>query len=124
MATNPLLDEYEAIKSEQESRNILDGNVWNQVFHPDMDEDTRMAALEQVDDETADKYAWAIPDARALKIIQHFGPVYNFNVFIQNSFRVRLWRWGLERDTGPVCCVNRAWISCRTICRSTKAIRW
>ncbi|CCI39922.1 unnamed protein product [Albugo candida] len=45
------------------------------VFNEEMDEDTRQKYHNMLDVQIAMKYAWAIPDERALQIIKFYGPI-------------------------------------------------
>jgi hypothetical protein len=46
------------------------------LFHPEMNEDRRAQLIEEhIDVELAEQFSWAIPDARALRIIAEFSPV-------------------------------------------------
>uniref|UniRef100_A0A7S2X6L1 Methyltransferase n=1 Tax=Lotharella oceanica TaxID=641309 RepID=A0A7S2X6L1_9EUKA len=68
--TNPFLTEYKKAiaKFPQDMDQFLDPNLKGG--------DIRRALLfEMLPDEMPERYAWAVPDDRALKIIAHFGPV-------------------------------------------------
>nr|CCA14737.1 conserved hypothetical protein [Albugo laibachii Nc14] len=66
--SNPYLDCYNAfLKSAPEDI--------AHVFNTDLNEETRRKHHNMLDVQIAMKYAWAIPDERALKIIKSYGPI-------------------------------------------------
>ncbi|KAF1320408.1 Nhac na:h antiporter, partial [Globisporangium splendens] len=66
-ASNPYLDFYRAFCATRQ-------HELTAVFDPDVDEKARIKMFDALDVSVAWKYAWAIPDERALRIIKHYGP--------------------------------------------------
>ena len=48
---------------------------FNRLFDPNIEEQHRGDLFEAEDEEAMEKYAWAIPDERALGICAHFGKI-------------------------------------------------
>ncbi|CAB9526688.1 unknown protein [Seminavis robusta] len=48
---------------------------FGKLFEPDLDEQHRGDLFEAEDEEAQEKYAWAVPDERALRICAHFAPL-------------------------------------------------
>jgi hypothetical protein len=66
--SNPYLDFYRTFCATRQ-------HELTAVFDPDVDEKARVEMFDALDVSVAWKYAWAIPDERALRIIKHYGPV-------------------------------------------------
>lgn len=49
---------------------------FNRLFDPQIEENHRGDLFEAEDEEAMEKFAWAIPDERALRICAHFGKKY------------------------------------------------
>jgi len=47
----------------------------SKIFHPDLNDTKREELFELLDLEFAEKYAWAVPSEKALRVVREFGPV-------------------------------------------------
>jgi hypothetical protein len=45
------------------------------LLDPELPDERRHELFELIDGDAALKYAWAVPDDRALAILQHLGPI-------------------------------------------------
>jgi len=67
---NPLLEVYKKWMKDLAPPDMA------RVFDPTLEEDRRIELLNSLPTRAQKKYAWAIPDERALRILYHFAPIY------------------------------------------------
>ena len=70
---NPYLEAFEALRASWPAQ-LRDGSM----LDPGLDDDARSELWEQMceeGEEVRSQFAWAIPDERALRILQHFSPI-------------------------------------------------
>jgi hypothetical protein len=68
----PPLDGNELFEKWKSNQTKLPSD-FNHLFDPEIEEQHRGDLFEAEDDGAMEKYAWAIPDDRALRICAHFG---------------------------------------------------
>ena len=70
----PPLDGNELYNKWKANRSSLPSD-FGKLLDPEIDENHRGDLFEAEDESAMEKYAWAIPDERALRICEHFGPL-------------------------------------------------
>lgn len=86
------------------------------VFDPTVNEEARLKEFNSVNMETAEQYAWAIPDNRALHILTQFGPIVEMGA--GRGYWARLLQlkgvdivcFDLNVTTNATCEENKSWL--------------